>query len=364
MSQSLRLRLLAPVAAVFLAGCVGPFKNTVTDRSIDYQGAYTLDPIQLPAEFDVPEPLEAFPIAGVDGAVAGAGGGGFDIPSVPAVDPSLQQSSTQLLQSDQLAYLRVDALPEEVWPELTAFFESNGVGILADRSLARVESGWMAGMPEGRSGSNLIRYLPAADQGWRRMIIDVAPGLAAESTEIRAQMWVQDSVTRPAPNAMANTYDGSTMSAWLDEFSIWLADAKQSGRRVSAVGLGQGAEPRIQRIVRNDGSLAMSVKILAGDPWENLSAAIAATRFETEYNDPDGLRVQGRYLAESDVRRLEELNLLTRALVLVTEDLAGLYQINAEVQGDRLVFDVQFLNQGGSVATAEELLLQIAQQIL
>ena len=56
--------------------------------------------------------------------------------------------------------------------------------------------------------------------------------------------------------------------------------------------------------------------------------------------------------------------MLTRALVLATEDLAGLYQINAQLLDDGVQVDVQFLGQGGSVAIAEELLLQIAQQIL
>lgn len=352
------------LVSVGLAGCVGPFKGAVTDRAVDYKGSYTLEPIQIPAEYNVPAPLEAFPIDGVEGAVAGAGGGAFQIPAVPAGDPSLQVSSTQLIESARVAFLRIDALPEEVWPELTSFFEANGVGTLANRDIARIESGWMAGTNEGRTGSNLLRYLPAADQGWRRISLDVAPGLATDTTEIRAQMWVQDSIQRPAPNAMATGYDGSTMGAWLDEFSVWLADAKQSGRRVSAVGLGQGAEPRVSRLVRNDGTLAIRVKTDPAQGWENLQAAVSATTFETEYADPEGLRIQGRFVSEGDLRRLDELNLLTRALVLATEDLAGLYQINAQILDDGLSFDVQYLGQGGSVAIAEELLLQIAQQIL
>ena len=347
-----------------LAGCVGPLKGSVTDRSVDYKGSYSLDPIELPAEFGVPAPVEAFVIDGVDGAVAGAGGSSFQVPSVPAGDPTLQSSSTQLIESSRVAFLRIDALPEEVWPELTRFFEVNAVGIVANRERARIESGWLAGTDQGRSGSNLLRYLPAADQGWRRVSLDVAPGLATDTTEIRAQMWVQNSRVRPAPAAAADDFDGKTMGAWLDEFAIWLADAKQSGRRVSAVGLGQGAEPRITRLVREDGTLAIRVKTDPEQAWEGLLAALEGTRFETEYADPDGLRIQGRYVSEGDLRRLDELNLLTRALVMVTEDLAGLYQINAQRLDDGVSFDVQYLGQGGSVAIAEELLLQIAQQIL
>ena len=351
-------------ATLWLAGCVGPVKDTFNDRAEEYKSSYTLDPIQLPAEFNVDAPLEAFPIEGVDGAVAGIGGQGFRVPEVPAGDPSLQVAETLLLESDRLAFLRIDALPEEVWPELTTFFDRNGVGIVADRNRARIESGWLAGTNEGRTNSNLLRYLPAADQGWRRISIDVAPGLAEDSTEIRAQMWVNGSVVRPAQNAQADEFDGKTMSAWMDEFSIWLADAKQSGRRVSAVGLGQGAEPRITRAVLDDGSLAIRVKTEPTTAWDGLVQAVERTDFVTEYADPDGLRVQGRYVSEGDRRRLAELNLLTRALVLATEDLAGLYQINAQLLDDGVQVDVQFLGQGGSVAIAEELLLQIAQQIL
>ena len=82
------------------------------------------------------------------------------------------------------------------------------------------------------------------------------------------------------------------------------------------------------------------------------------------YSDKDGDRLQVRYLSEADQRRLAELNLLTRALVLSTENLDGLYQINTQIQPGVLEFDVQFLNQGGSVASAEELLLKLAEQIL
>jgi len=98
-------------ATLLLAGCVGPVKDTFNDRAEEYKSSYTLDPIQLPAEFNVDAPLEAFPIEGVDGAVAGIGGEGFRVPEVPAGDPSLQVAETLLLESDRLAFLRIDALP-------------------------------------------------------------------------------------------------------------------------------------------------------------------------------------------------------------------------------------------------------------
>ena len=350
--------------AAFLSGCVGPVKDTFSDRAVDYKSAYSLEPIEIPAEFGVEAPLEAFPIDGVQGAIAGSGGAGFRVPEVPAGDPSLQVATTRLLESDRLAFLRIDALPEEVWPELTTFFQSNGVGIIADRNRARIDSGWLAGTNQGRTNSNLLRYLPAVDKGWRRISVDVAPGLAEDSTEIRAQMLVNASIARPAPSASADEFDGATMAAWMDEFSIWLADAKQSGRRVSAVGLGQGAEPRVTRAVLEDGSLAIRVKTDPETAWQGLEQAIAQTDFDVEYADADGLRIQGRYVSEGDRRRLAELNLLTRALVLATEDLAGLYQVNATLLDDGIQVDVQFLGQGGSVAIAEEYLLQIAQNIL
>ena len=361
--KSSQLVVMLGVSAV-VAGCVGPVKDTFEDRAVDYKSSYSLDPIQFPEQYDLAPPLEAFPIEGVDQAVAGTGGSRFTVPEVPAQDPSLQQTQTRVLASERVAFLRVDSSPSEIWPELTAFLESNGVGIIADRDRARIYSGWMAGVDSGRTDSNLLRYLPGPSQGWRRINLDVAPGLSEGSTEIRAQMAVNSSQTRPQPSASSEAFDGATMSAWLDEFSIWLADAKQSGRRVSAIGLGQGAEPRVTRLVRDDGSLAIRVRTDDSEPWDGLIAAVESLNVEVEYSDKDGDRLQVRYLSEADQRRLAELNLLTRALVLSTENLDGLYQINTQIQPGVLEFDVQFLNQGGSVASAEELLLKLAEQIL
>ena len=124
-----------------------------------------------------------------------------------------------------------------------------------------------------------------------------------------------------------------------------LADAKQSGRRVSAIGLGQGAEPRVNCLGRDDGSLAIRVRTDDSEPWDGLIAAVESLSVEVEYSDKDGDRLQVRYLSEADQRRLAELNLLTRALVLSTENLDGLYQINTQIQPGVLEFDVQFLNQ-------------------
>lgn len=355
---------LGALAVFTLAGCVGPVKSTFEDKAVDYKSSYTLDPIEFPKEYDLTPPMEAFPIDGVEEAVAGTGGSGFSVPQVPAQDPSLQQTETRILTSERVAFLRVDSLPGEIWPELTAFLEANGVGIIADRDRARIYSGWMAGVDRGKTDSNLLRYLPGAANGWRRIDLDVAPGLLEGSTEIRAQMSVNFSDTRPQPRAVADEFDGSTMSAWLDEFSIWLADAKQSGRRVSAVGLGKGADPRVVRVTREDGSLAIRVRTELEDPWQSLMTAVESMGLEPEYVDQPGNRVQLRYVSEADQRRLADLNILMWALVMSTENLDGLYQINTQIQPGVLEFDVQFLNQGGSVASAEELLLKLAEQIL
>lgn len=358
------MRISLSLIALALAGCVGPMKNTFEDRAADYQKAYVLAPIELPGEYDLAAPQEAFPIPGVDAPVKGAGNTGFVIPEAPVVDPSLQTSAIQRVESDTTAYLRVDALPEEIWPELTAFFETNGVGIVPNRNQARIQSGWLSGVASGRSDSDLIRYLPGAADGWRRVIVDVAPGLAVDSTEIRAQMVVATTSTRPAPSATGDAFDSATMALWLDEFGVWLADAKQSGRRVSAVGLGRGAQPRVERLERDDGSLAIAVRIASERTWDSLLSALSNSGFVLEFEDQGGARIQGRYLSDSDRRRLDELNLLTRAFVSVTEDLEALYQVNLSFEGERALIDVQDLGQGGTLSGAEELLLKIAEQLI
>ena len=358
------MRFAFPLVALALAGCVGPMKNTFEDRAADYQKAYVLAPIALPAEYDLAPPQEAFPIPGVDAPVKGAGNVGFTVPEAPVVDPSLQTSAIQRVESDTTAYLRVDSLPEEVWPELTAFFDTNGVGIVPNRERALIQSGWLAGLASGRSDSDLIRYLPPAANGWRRVVVDVAPGLAEDSTEIRAQMVVSSDSQRPAPSALGTGFDSATMALWLDEFGVWLADAKQSGRRVSAVGLGRGAEARVERFVRDDGSLAIAVRIDQDRAWGSLLTALEASGFESEFADEGGLRVQGLYLSDIDRRRLAELNLLTRAFVAATENLQALYQVNLAFEDGRALIDVQDLGQGGTAAAAEELLLKLAEQLI
>ena len=142
--KSSQLVVMLGISAV-VAGCVGPVKDTFEDRAVDYKSSYSLDPIQFPEQYDLAPPLEAFPIEGVDQAVAGTGGSRFTVPEVPAQDPSLQQTQTRVLASERVAFLRVDSSPSEIWPELTAFLESTA-SVSSQIVIVRVSTrdGWRA----------------------------------------------------------------------------------------------------------------------------------------------------------------------------------------------------------------------------
>lgn len=177
------LRRAALFGAVLgLGGC------SLWSGSGAYQMDATAQALQVPPELTAPKAESTYAIPPAQGLgpkgetaqnmAAGAGGGQAGVLPTP---PNMQ-----LRQAGAFRWLQIDASPDVVWPQLTAFFKTRGFTLVeADPHTGVLRTDWKlndAGLPKGVLGmlfSNL-----ASSGAQERYTVRLVRGAASDTAEL------------------------------------------------------------------------------------------------------------------------------------------------------------------------------------
>jgi outer membrane protein assembly factor BamC len=158
----------APIAAALalaLAGCT----TTGTDDGPRYQASQQVDSLEVPPDLIAPGMERGFRIPDGpgervsareldrDGRATSRGPAGAPATILP------ESADVQLHRDGQLRWLSVQASPEELWPQLRAFWREQNLGLVRDEpAVGIMETEWaedLAGIPLGGTRGLLARTL-------------------------------------------------------------------------------------------------------------------------------------------------------------------------------------------------------------
>ena len=160
------LALFLLPALTLLHGCGWMFgdEGMFRDRSDDYRRARSLEPLQIPREFDEEAIDDSFNIPRIGDETALQGE--FVLPQPEPLDENVQQESVTIQKLGEDRWILVESAPGQIWPRIRGFLNNLRLPVArADAVSGIIETGWLQPAVEGALRE---RYRFRIEQGVQR----------------------------------------------------------------------------------------------------------------------------------------------------------------------------------------------------
>lgn len=184
--QILRQVLLS-AALIALSGCSYFFgdEGHFRERTMDYQEANSIEPLQTPPEMASRQTRQRYPIPDVTATKSFVPEDSSSVPRPRSLANVDQDAGLELRRDEDLYWLIVRREKQELWPQLIDFVESNSFTVeVNDPQLGVIETGW------------LKPRRPEVKRGFWKSIGDFFTGGDEEKRE-RFRMSVEESAREP-----------------------------------------------------------------------------------------------------------------------------------------------------------------------
>ncbi len=262
-----RVFAVSAVVMATLTGC-----GVIEDRSQRYVDAPVGQPIQTATEEQRARLGEAYPIRDLNGRETGRLYPS-ELPKPPDMTSEILEQNYLVETLDNKAWLLVNEVPGQLWPQVTAYLNDRGFGVAYDSpQLGQVQSELVN---FSRRARDLVELAPAADAEPLMLVqARIAPGVRRKTTEIQLR-------PRQVEAAPKQLLQWQNQAGYLDIEKKLLADlgeflsTREDTKSYSRAALGIANEPRVQLVTENDRPVALDMNLDYDRAWVEVRKALA-----------------------------------------------------------------------------------------
>lgn len=288
-----RVFAVSALVVTTLSGC-----GFIEDRSTRYVDAPAGEPIKTVNEAQRARIGDAYPIRDLDGREQGRLYAS-EIPGPPDMTSEILEQDYLVETLDDKAWLLVNEVPGQLWPQVTAYLNDRGLGVAYDSpQLGQVQSELVN---YSRRARELVE-LPAAAESEPLMVLQarITPGVRRKTTEI--QLRPQQVETAPRQLLQWQPH-----GAYIELEKKLLADlgeflqAREDTKSYSRAALGIASEPRVQLVTEGEQPVALDINLDFDRAWVEVNKALADAKVPVVDLDRSGGQLYVDFRTEKEL---------------------------------------------------------------